>query len=94
MNIRMIAAITGLAGLAACTQPARQAVYVPEAQPSKRIVREGGNFKLPDGTLVTPDSTGGFSLPNGDYVRRDARGALLLPTGARCLPDAAGYTCP
>lgn len=94
MTIRMIAALVGIAGLAACTQPARQAVYAPEAPPAKRIVREGVNYKLPDGTLVEPDSTGGFTLPNGDYVRRDPRGALLLPTGARCQPEAGGYTCP
>jgi hypothetical protein len=92
MMMRTVSAILCLAALAACTP--RQAVVVPDATPAKRITYEGSNLKLPDGTRVTPDSTGGFSLPNGDYVRRDARGALLLPTGARCLPDAGGYTCP
>jgi hypothetical protein len=65
----------------------------PAAGAPKQILREGGQLVLPDGTRVTPDTTGGFLLPNGDYVRRD-RGALILPTGARCVPSAGGYACP
>ena len=94
MKIRIVSAILCVVGLGACVQPTRQAVVVPEQPPAKRIVRDGFNLKLPDGTLVTPDSSGGFSLPNGDYVRREPRGALVLPTGARCLPNPTGYTCP
>lgn len=61
---------------------------------AKRIVRDSAQLILPDGTRVTPDSTGGFLLPNGDYVKRDPNGALVLPTGARCQPDQGGYLCP
>lgn len=64
------------------------------AAPSKRIVRDSAQLVLPDGTRVSPDSSGGFELPNGDYVKREPGGALLLPTGARCLPDQGGYLCP
>lgn len=65
----------------------------PANGPAKRIVRDGAQLALPDGTRVTPDYTGGFTLPNGDYVKRE-RGALVLPTGVRCQPDASGYICP
>lgn len=75
-------------------RPQPQPVAVaPMAGTQKQILREGGQLVLPDGTRVTPDTTGGFLLPNGDYVRRD-RGALILPTGARCVPSSAGYSCP
>jgi hypothetical protein len=49
---------------------------------------------LPDGTMVTPDSSGGFALPNGAYVRREVNGELVLPNGVRCSPNASGYVCP
>lgn len=79
---------------AACTPSRPPVVVVPEATPTKRIVRAGSDLVLPDSTRVTPDQTGGFQLPNGDYVRRDARGALVLPNGSRCVPDGGGYACP
>lgn len=72
-------------------RPAPGASAGPSA---KRIVRDSAQLVLPDGTRVTPDSTGGFQLPNGDYVKRDPSGALVLPTGARCQPDQGGYLCP
>lgn len=92
--MRILAVAIGAATLAACVPTTRTAVIVPDAGPTKRISREGGQLVLPDGTRVTQDARGGFALPNGDYVARDGRGALVLPTGARCLPDTAGYTCP
>jgi hypothetical protein len=61
---------------------------------SKRIVREGENFILPDGTRVAADEKGGFRLPNGQYVAALADG-LMLPNGNRCTPDdAGGFVCP
>jgi hypothetical protein len=60
----------------------------------KRIVRDGENFVLPDGTRVAADEKGGFRLPNGEYVAVLADG-LLLPNGRRCAPDdAGGFVCP
>jgi len=83
------------------SRPAGEFVAAPGGQrvasaggPVKRITREGSQLALPDGTRVTPDSTGGFVLPNGARVDRDRSGALVLPTGARCAPDAGGYVCP
>jgi hypothetical protein len=65
----------------------------PAANP-KRIVREGEDFVLPDGTRVAADEKGGFRLPNGEYVAALADG-LLLPNGRRCVPDdAEGFVCP
>src|SRR5829696_2707032 len=65
----------------------------PAASP-KRIVRDGENFVLPDGTRVAADEKGGFRLPNGEYVAALADG-LLLPNGRRCaLDDAGGFVCP
>jgi hypothetical protein len=65
----------------------------PAASP-KRIVRDGENFVLPDGTRVAADEKGGFRLPNGEYVAALADG-LLLPNGRRCAPDdAGGFVCP
>jgi hypothetical protein len=95
--IRMSMAAAAMAMLmAGCvsSRPQPQPVSVaPAAGVAKQILRDGGQLVLPDGTRVTPDTTGGFLLPNGDYVRRE-RGALVLPTGARCAPSAAGYICP
>jgi hypothetical protein len=79
---------------AGCVSSRPQPSSVAQAQPAKRIVRDSAQLVLPDGTRVTPDSSGGFGLPNGDYVKRDSTGALVLPTGARCLPDQGGYLCP
>jgi hypothetical protein len=95
--IRTTLVVGGLAILmAGCVSqsrpPAAQAAV--QAASGKQIVRDGTQLALPDGTRVTPDSTGGFLLPNGDYVKRDRSGALVLPTGARCAPNAGGYACP
>jgi hypothetical protein len=61
---------------------------------AKRIVRDGEEFILPDGTRVPADEKGGFRLPNGEYVAALMNG-LLLPTGVRCPEDdAGGYVCP
>jgi hypothetical protein len=66
----------------------------PTLTGTKRIVREGENFVLPDGTLVAADERGGFRLPNGEYVAALADG-LLLANGAQCPADnAGGYVCP
>jgi hypothetical protein len=92
--IRTLIAASLVAVLAAgCVSPRPQPVQQTAAPSAKRIVRDGAQLALPDGTRVTPDYTGGFTLPNGDYVKRE-RGALVLPTGARCQPDAMGYVCP
>ncbi|MCU4178168.1 hypothetical protein [Bosea sp. BH3] len=74
--------------------PPPQSMPATQIAPGKRIVRDGNELVLPDGTRVPTDARGGFTLPNGDYVARDANGALVLPTGARCLPDPGGYVCP
>jgi len=92
--IRISIAASLVAVLAAgCVSSRPQPVAQPAASSAKRIVRDGAQLVLPDGTRVSPDYTGGFTLPNGDYVKRE-RGALVLPTGARCQPDASGYICP
>ena len=92
--IRTLIAASLVAVLAAgCVSSRLQPAPQPAASPAKRIIRDGAQLVLPDGTRVTPDYTGGFTLPNGDYVKRE-RGALVLPTGARCQPDAMGYVCP
>jgi hypothetical protein len=104
IKICITASIVAIA-LAGCSsapsRPAGEFVAAPgqarvatAAGPVKRISREGSQLALPDGTRVTPDSTGGFVLPNGARVDRDRSGALVLPTGARCTPDAGGYVCP
>ncbi|KQK31439.1 hypothetical protein ARD30_03285 [Bosea thiooxidans] len=91
--IRTTLVVGGLAILmAGCVSQGRPPV--PQAAAGKQIMRDGAQLALPDGTRVTPDSTGGFLLPNGDYVKRDRSGALVLPTGARCAPNAGGYVCP
>jgi len=74
--------------------PPPQSMPATQITGGKRIVRDGAELILPDGTRVAPDIRGGITLPNGDYVERDARGALVLPTGARCMPDQGGYVCP
>ncbi len=92
--IRISIAASLVAVLAAgCVSSRPQPVQQSAAGPAKRIVRDGAQLVLPDGTRVSPDYTGGFTLPNGDYVKRE-RGALVLPTGARCQPDPSGYICP
>lgn len=92
--IRISIAASAVAILVAgCVSSPPRPVPGASAGPAKRIVRDGAQLALPDGTRVTPDYTGGFTLPNGDYVKRE-RGALVLPTGARCQPDAMGYVCP
>ena len=61
---------------------------------TKRIIRDAGEFILPDGTRVEADERGGFRLPNGEYVAALADG-LLLPNGVQCPADGAGaYVCP
>ena len=66
----------------------------PSLSGTKRIVRDGESFVLPDGTRVPADERGGFRLPNGQYVAALADG-LLLPNGAQCpADDAGGYVCP
>ena len=82
-------------GCRASPDPVAQApVGVAPAASPKRIVRDGENFVLPDGTRVAADEKGGFRLPNGDYVAALADG-LLLPNGRRCaLDDAGGFVCP
>lgn len=92
--IRISIAASAVAILVAgCVSSQPRPVPGAAAGPAKRIVRDGAQLALPDGTRVTPDYTGGFTLPNGDYVKRE-RGALVLPTGVRCQPDASGYICP
>ena len=60
----------------------------------KRIVRDGEDYILPDGTRVAADERGGFRLPNGQYVAALADG-LLLPNGVQCAADdEGGYVCP
>jgi hypothetical protein len=74
-------------------------VQGPASQPTaaagtKRIVRDGESFVLPDGTRVAADERGGFRLPSGQYVAALADG-LLLPNGVQCASDdAGGYVCP
>jgi hypothetical protein len=82
-------------GCRASPAPVAQAPVGAAPTPSpKRIVRDGENFVLPDGTRVAADEKGGFRLPNGDYVAALADG-LLLPNGRRCaLDDAGGFVCP
>ena len=73
---------------------AQVAVRTAPAASPKRIVREGEDFVLPDGTRVAADGKGGFRLPDGEYVAALADG-LLLPDGRRCVPDdGAGFVCP
>jgi hypothetical protein len=61
---------------------------------TKRIIRDAGEFILPDGTRVEADERGGFRLPNGEHVAALAD-ALLLPNGVQCPADGAGaYVCP
>jgi hypothetical protein len=52
----------------------------PAASP-KRIVREGENFVLPDGTRVAADEKGGFRLPNGEYVAGSPMVSCFLTVG-------------
>ena len=82
-------------GCRASPAPVAQAPVGAAPTPSpKRIVRDGENFVLPDGTRVAADEKGGFRLPNGEYVAALADG-LLLPNGRRCaLDDAGGFLCP
>jgi hypothetical protein len=82
-------------GCRASPDPVVQASVSPApAASTKRILRDGENFVLPDGTRVAADEKGGFRLPNGDYVAALADG-LLLPNGRRCVPDdAEGFVCP
>ena len=82
-------------GCRASPDPVAQApVGVVPAANAKRIVRDGENFVLPDGTRVAADEKGGFKLPTGDYVAALADG-LLLPNGRRCAPDdGGGFVCP
>lgn len=93
MMIAAAAAAFLLGGCVASRPQPQPVAAVPVTGAPKQILRDGAQLVLPDGTRVTPDSTGGFLLPNGDYVRRE-RGALVLPTGARCAPSATGYACP
>src|SRR4051812_24907480 len=66
----------------------------PSISGTKRIVRDAGEFILPDGTRVEADERGGFRLPNGEHVAALAAG-LLLPNGVQCPADGAGaYICP
>jgi hypothetical protein len=66
----------------------------PSIRGTKRIVRDAGEFILPDGTRVEADERGGFRLPNGEHVAALADG-LLLPNGVQCPADGAGaYVCP
>ena len=54
-------------GCRASPDPVAQAPVGAAPAPSpKRIVRDGENFVLPDGTRVAADEKGGFRLPNGD----------------------------
>ena len=82
-------------GCRASPDPVAQASIgpAPAANP-KRIVREGEDFVLPDGTRVAADEKGGFRLPNGDYVAALADGLLLLT--ARDQPrgwERTGRSC-
>ena len=92
MRISLAASLVAVL-VAGCVSSRPQPVSQAAPSPAKRIVRDGGQLVLPDGTRVTPDATGGFLLPNGDYVR-SAGSALVLPTGARCPASPGGYTCP
>jgi hypothetical protein len=91
----LLAVATLVFGCRASPDPVAQApVGVAPAATPKRILRDGENFVLPDGTRVAADEKGGFRLPNGDYVAALADG-LLLPNGRRCVPDdAEGFVCP
>lgn len=95
MKFSIVAAVIALvvSGCASSPPPAAPAP-TPDPARAKRIMRDGAQLVLPDGSRVTPDASGGFNLPNGDPVRRDRSGALVLRTGARCLPDRTGFTCP
>jgi hypothetical protein len=55
----------------------------PTASP-KRIVRDGENFVLLDGTRVAADEKGGFRLPNGAYVAALADGSCFVTAGGAC----------
>ena len=88
--------------LAACGSPPAPTPIVQTRAPNasitttggKRIVREGEDYILPDGSRTPADQRGGFRLPNGEYVAALADG-LLLPNGVQCAPDdAGGYVCP
>lgn len=94
--LQRLVIIAVCAGAVSACVPSRRPVaeVPPESVPTKHIVRSGTDLVLPDGTRVTPDSSGGFALPNGDYVRREARGGLRLPNGALCAPISSGYACP
>lgn len=93
-SITAIAIAFVVSGCTSSRMTSQPAPTAPDPARSKRILRDGGQLVLPDGTRVTPDASGSFALPNGDQVRRDRGGALVLRTGARCLPDRGGYTCP
>ena len=91
----LLAVLMLVFGCRASPDPVVQAPVgvVPAASP-KRIVREGEDFVLPDGTRVAADGKGGFRLPDGEYVAALADG-LLLPNGRRCVPDdAEEFVCP
>src|SRR3954466_9304205 len=83
--------------LAACGSPPAPTPVVQTTAPAasitatgaKRIVREGEDYILPDGSRIPADQRGGFRLPNGEYVAALADG-LLLPNGVQCAPDDAG----
>jgi hypothetical protein len=88
--------------LAACGSPPAPTPVVQATAPAasisatgaKRIVREGEDYILPDGSRAPADQRGGFRLPNGEYVAALADG-LLLPNGVQCASDdEGGYVCP
>jgi len=70
------------------------AAPTPSISGTKRIIKDAGEFILPDGTRVEADERGGFRLPKGEHVAALADG-LLLPNGVQCPADGAGaYVCP
>jgi hypothetical protein len=103
--MRTLAVVALVVLLAGCGSPSAPTPVVQTAAPTapatsiaaagtKRIVRDGEDYILPDGTRVAADERGGFKLPNGEYVAALADG-LLLPNGVQCAPDdAGGYVCP
>ncbi len=93
IRILMTAGAVGML-VAGCVSSRLEPAPQPVAPVAKQIRHDGAQLVLPDGTRVTPDTSGGFQLPNGDYVRRDRGGSLILPTGARCVASPGGYTCP
>jgi hypothetical protein len=88
-----------LPGCLSSGPPPSRSVQAAAAAPTlssgtKRIIRDAGEFILPDGTRVEADERGGFRLPNGEHVAALADG-LLLPNGVQCPADGAGaYICP